>query len=331
MICAGGAAARMASRGRTSKTAAARKPGATATKPRATARPAPSPLAPPVRLFQIYFEPWQRDLLDPAFTPFDNAGVRSELLEFDVFERLAASPAVAGAALWGALSWRYGEKTGLAGTDLLAAIEANPGADVHYCNPHVQNEALYHNMWTQAETAHPRFLEVARAVFDAAELPATELDAMLPSDRWSAANYFVGTPQFWSLYLPFVRGILAKADQRLGAEMRALLHSTGADNRGLHGGSTYVPFIVERLFPLFLRTAGRRLKARQVALPRREAELNVHLKLLREMKDVAHRTHSPWLAACWVNYRNLYLTQLHGKAWAQRYLRAVTPTDVRFA
>lgn len=287
--------------------------------------------APAVRLFQIYFEPWQRDLLDPAFAPFDNAGVRSELLEFDVFERLAASPVVSGAELWGALSWRYTEKTGLAGADLLAAIAAHPGCDVYYCNPHVQNEALYHNMWTQAETAHPRFLEVARAVFAAAELPATELDAMLPSDRWSAANYFVGTPKFWSLYLPFVRGVLAKAEQRLGAEMRALLHSTGADNRGLHGGSTYVPFIVERLFPLFLRTAGRKLKARQVALPRREAELNVHLKLLREMKDVAHRTKSPWLAACWVNYRNLYLTQLHGKAWAQRYLRAVTPTDVRFA
>lgn len=295
---------------------------------RAKARPtAPSP----VRLFQIYFEPWQRDLLDPAFVPFDNAGVRSELLEFDVFERLARSKATAGAELWGALSWRYSEKTGLAGSDLLGAIEANPGRDIYYCNPHVQNEALYHNMWTQAETAHPRFLEVARAVFAAADLPAAELDAMLPSERWSAANYFVGTPKFWSLYLPFIRGILVKAEKKLSPEMRALLHSTGADNRGLHGGSTYVPFLVERLFPLFLRTVGRKLKAQQVALPRREAELNVHLKLLREMKDVAHRTKSAWLAACWVNYRNLYLTQLHGKAWAQRYLRAVTPTDVRFA
>lgn len=312
------------------RTKAAAPPSASPKAERRTRSSPPSSL-PPVRLFQIFFEPWQRDLLDPAFTPFDNAGVRSELLEFDVFERLAASEATAGAALWGALSWRYAEKTGLAGSDLLAAIAATPGCDIYYCNPHVQNEALYHNMWTQAETAHPRFLEVARALFAAAELPATELDAMLPSDRWSAANYFVGTPKFWSLYLPFIRGVLAKAEKALSPDMRALLHSTGADSRGLHGGSTYVPFIVERLFPLFLRTAGRKLKSQQLALPRREAELNVHLKLLREMKDVAHRTKSAWLAACWVNYRNLYLTQLHGKAWAQRYLRAVTPTDVRFA
>lgn len=325
----------MATKGKkpTSTVPTAQRPTPAAKPRRAASRPpvAQAEPASTARIFQIYFEAWQRDLLDPAFVPFDNSGVRSERLEFDVFERLAATPAVADAPLWGALSWRYTEKTGLAGADLLAAIEAHPGCDVYYCNPHVQNEALYHNMWTQAETAHPRFLEVARAVFAAAGLPATELDAMLPSDRWSAANYFVGTPRFWSLYLPFVRGILAKADKGLAPEMHALLHSTGADDRGLHGGSTYVPFIVERLFPLFLRTAGRKLAAKQVALPRREAELNVHLKLLREMKDVAHRTRSPWLAACWVNYRNLYLTQLHGKAWSQRYLRAVTPTDVRFA
>lgn len=125
--------------------------------------------------------------------------------------------------------------------------------------------------------------------------------------------------------------MLARAEKRLSAEMRDLLHSRGADDRGLHGGATYVPFLVERLFPLFLRTAGQKLTSQQIALPRRDAELNVHLKLLREMKDVAHRTNSPWLAACWVNYRNLYLTQLHGKAWAQRYLRAVTPSDVKFA
>jgi len=42
-------------------------------------------------------------------------------------------------------------------------------------------------------------------------------------------------------------------------------------------------------------------------LPVREAAFNVHLKLLREMKDIAHSTKSAWLAACWVNYRALYM------------------------
>jgi hypothetical protein len=48
------------------------------------------------------------------------------------------------------------------------------------------------------------------------------------------------------------------------------------------------------------------------------------------MKDVAHKTKSPWLAACWVNYRNLYLSQTNGAEWCKRYLRNITPTEVKF-
>jgi hypothetical protein len=308
--------------------AAAPKPGSKLEKNLAS-RPAAS-LTAPVRIFQIYFEAWQKELLDPAFAPLNNAGSTSETLEFDVFERLARSEYVKGATLWGALSWRFAEKTGMGGNDMVKAITAAPGMDVYYCNPHPQNEALFHNMWTQGETTHPRFLALSRALFQAVGLPEEELASIEASGRYSAANYFVGTPAFWSKYLPFVRKVLATADKKLSPDARKLLHSTMADDRGLHRGATYVPFIVERLFPLFLKSEGRGLKAHKIALPEREREMNVHLKLLREMKDVAHRTKSPWLAACWVNYRNLYLSQVNGKAWCQKYLRAVTPTEIKF-
>ena len=284
----------------------------------------------PVRIFQIYFEAWQRDLLDPAFVPFDNSGVRSELLEFDVFERLAQDQRTRGVELWGALSWRYAEKTGISGEELLEKINKNPGHDVYYCNSHAMDEALYHNMWLQGETAHPRFLELCSAIFKAAEISNDELISLQPSSVYSTANYLIGTPKFWTLYIGFVRGILVDVDKKLSPEMKSLLHSTAADDRGLHGGATYVPFIIERLFTIFIRSVGRDLSRFKIDLPASDSDLNVHLKLLREMKDVAHRTKSPWLAACWVNYRTLYLTQLHGKSWCQKYLRAITPTLVTF-
>lgn len=316
----------------TSSTAPKASPTAKSPAPKAKAAPrAKKAVASAPRIFQIYFEPWQRDLLDPAFEPFDNGKVASEWLEVDVFQRIAASKVASGAPLWGALSWRFAEKSGMTGDELIAAIAAAPGKDVYFCNPHPQNEALYHNMWQQGETAHPRFLAVARAVIEAAGLPANATDVLAPSEHFSAANYFVGTPAFWDRYLSFVRSVMARADQALPADMAKLLHSTGADNRGLHGGSTYQPFIVERLFPLFLATEGAGLAAHKIALPKREAELNVHLKLLREMKDVGWKTRSPWLAACWVNYRNLYLLQLHGQDWCRQYLRSVTPAELAFA
>ena len=292
-------------------------------------RPAGS-LQSSLRVFQIYFENWQRELLDPNFAALDNSKSTSELYEFDVFLRLAQSDYVKGAELWGALSWRFTEKTGMSGQDLVKFIEAHPGHDVYYCNPVPENEALYHNLWLQGETSHPQFLALMQAIFKVTGLPLEELVSIQASDTLSSANYFVATPKFWSAYLPWVQTVLSLANKKLPAQIRDLLHSPQADDRGLHGGATYVPFVIERLFPIFMKTQGKSLKGCKVPLPERERELNVHLKLLCEMKDVAHRTKSAWLAACWVNYRNLYLTQVRGKEWCTKYLRAITPTDIRF-
>lgn len=293
-------------------------------------RPAAS-MSAPVRIFQIYYETWQRELLDPNFIPLDNSKTTTELMEFGVFERLAKSDYVKGAQLWGALSWRFTERTGMSGADWLKAMLDHPGADVYYCDPVPYNEALFHNFWLQGETAHPKFFALCQAVFKATGLPEEELTALLPSDQFSASNYFVATPKFWQAYLAWINQFLSLANKKLPPNIRDLMHSKMADDRDLHKGATYVPFIVERLFPVFMKTAGKGLKGHKIALPERERELNVHLKLLREMKDVAHRTKSAWLAACWVNYRNLYLTQTQGKDWCAKYLRTITPTDIKFS
>lgn len=284
----------------------------------------------PVRIFQIYFEPWQRELLDSSFIALDNSKSTSEFLEFDVFLRLAKSEYVKGADLWGGMSWRYTEKTGMTGQDLVKAIESNPGFDVYYCNPVPENEALYHNQWLHGETCHPQFFALCQAIFTVTGLPLESLISIEPSASNSTANYFVGSPKFWETYLPWVQSVINLANKKLPPKVRDFMHSSLADDRNLHGGASYVPFIVERLFPVFMKTVGKDLKAHKIPLPERDRQLNVHVRLLREMKDVAHRTKSAWLAACWVNYRNLYLTQTKGKAWCDKYLKTITPGEIRF-
>ncbi len=294
------------------------------------AKEPPRALNSPIRIFQIYFEGWQRELLDPAFYPLDNSRSTSELMEFNVFEQLQRNAATQGATLWGALSWRFAEKTGMQGAELVKQIVDHPGYDVYFCNPHPYNEALYHNMWVQGEVSHPQFLELIRQFYAAAGLDDKELRTIESSGNYSAANYFVASPRFWELFIPFVKRVLVTADKALDSKVRDMLHSKVADDKGLHAGATYIPFIVERLFTTFMRSDGKGLKSFKVALPERERELNVHLKLLREMKDVAHRTQSAWLAACWVNYRNLYMSQTNGKEWCEKYLRAITPNEIKF-
>ena len=283
----------------------------------------------PLRIFQIYYEPWQRDLLDPQFAAIDNGEQNSEMAEFLILERLAKSDYVKGAKLWGALSWRFTERTGMTSADWVKAIEANRGNDVYYCDPSPLNEALFHNLWLQGETVHPQFLGLCLAFFKATGLPEEELTTILPPDKFTSSNYFVGSPQFWELYLPWISQLLATANKKLPPKVRDLLHAKMAD--GPHKGLTYVPFILERLFPIFMKTAGKKLHYQKIALPALDNQLNVHLRLLREVKNLAHSTKSPWMAAVWVNYRNLYLMQTNGKDWCAKYLRNITPTDIKFA
>lgn len=281
------------------------------------------------RIFQIHYRAAQTAALDPAFEPLDNAGNTDVLLEFGVFRRLALRADLREAPLWGALSWKFGQKTGMRGEDFRRQIDAHPGYDVYFCNPHTEVEALFHNLWMQGETAHPSFLALCREVFRAARLPENLLTEIQPSSEFAASNFFVATPCFWQHYIAFVERVLAAIDSGLPAASRAILYSSRADQGGLHGGATYIPFLVERLFAVFLRLDGARFRACKIAVgPRPD---NAHLKLLGQMKDAACRSRSAWMAACWVNYRNLYLARLHGESWSRRYLRHITPAELVFA
>lgn len=283
----------------------------------------------PLRIFQIYYAPWQKDLLDPNYAAIDNSDVKSDLAEFLILEKLSKSEYIKDAKLWGALSWRFTERTGMTSADWVKAIENNRGKDVYYCDPLPINEALFHNVWLQGATTHPNFLAITQAFFKAAGLPEDHLIKIAPTEDFAAANYFVGSPKFWSIYIPWINQVLATANKKMPPKLRDLMHSKISE--GPHKSITYVPFILERLFTVFMKTAGKDLTHFKIALPAVENQLNVHLKLLREVKNLSHNTKSAWMAAVWVNYRNLYLMQTNGKDWCAKYLRSITPADVKFS
>jgi hypothetical protein len=288
----------------------------------------PTLSSPSVQIFQIHYKGDQKEHLDPAFTEFDNKKGEAETHEFAVFEALTKTKQAKEADYWGAVSWRFGEKTGLKGEQLLKIVRNNPAADVFYMNPYPYNEALFQSGWMQGETVHPDFLALAEKVLVAAGFDANEVHRVTNSAGFSSANYFVGNQKFWAAYIPFVQTLLAGAEKKLPASVLKILHSSKADPRNLHNQSTYVPFIVERLFPLFMSTAGKSLAAAKVALPEQEKKLNEHLRKLREMKDTAVKGKSEWLLRAWMNYRNLYLQSAAPKDWCQKYLPVLNPKEI---
>lgn len=282
-------------------------------------------------IFQIYYRDSQRAHLDPSFVPYDNSGVKNPLLEFDVFRTVLSKRLAGKAPLWGAVSWKFTSKTGLRGAELIEYIKANPGYDAYYCNPFPEFEAVYHNLWQQGETAHPGFLDLVRELFRLADLPQAALDALYPAQLYSAANYIIATPAFWRAYIGYIEAVLTKIEERASPEILAQLHSATADAKGHHAGATYLPFVVERLFSLFLMSeAAAGFRAHKYPVPDKEARLNVHLKVLREKKEFTCQHRNPHLTAWWLSHRALYLIAEHGKVWARNYLPLISPAEIHY-
>ena len=125
-----------------------------------------------ISIWQIYYQAVQKSQLDSAFVPLDNSRFPSETHELAVFQRLHTSGATAPYSAWGALSWRFAEKTGLSGHELLQIVQQSPSVDVFYMNPFPHIEALFASPWWHGEVAHPDLLEVGNAFLDAAGLSA---------------------------------------------------------------------------------------------------------------------------------------------------------------
>lgn len=278
---------------------------------------------------QVFYKDVQRLLLDTAFTPLDNSRHKDETLEFAVFQRLYGKASLDSAKYYGALSWRFAEKTGLTGQALIQIVRSNPDVDLFYMNPFPHNEAIHHSLWLQGETVHPGFLELSTAFFKAAGLEPADIYRLIPSSVFSVCNFFVARPSFWKAYIFFVERCLNKAEAGMPVDLCKRMHSAEGDWNGIHKGATYVPFIIERLLPVFLKSPeGRTLRTYKIPLPAKEAKLNDDLRELREMKDVAVLARSDRILDLWREKREAYCHIYFSKEWCERHMGLLNDAPV---
>lgn len=181
----------------------------------------------------------------------------------------------------------------------------------------------------QGETAHPGFLGVCTAFFEAAGLEPMDIYRLIQSSGFSVCNYFVAQPAFWKAYIPFVERCFEKAEAGMPPDLCKRMHSEEGDWKGIHKGATYVPFIIERLLPVFLKSPdGRTLRVHKIPLPAKEAKLNDDLRELREMKDVAILARSARILDIWREKREAYCHIYFSKTWCERNLKLLNDAPV---
>jgi hypothetical protein len=275
-------------------------------------------------VFPSYIEPKQRDQL---LTVIQQTDTDSPTPALSVMETIASGRS---GGIWGVVCWRFAAGTGLNGAALLRAVAANPQNDLFMCHPSPELEGAYPNLWQQGNTVHPRLIEAADAFFKANGWSTDAFKVLEPSRVCSGSQYLIGNSAFWSIYLPFAREALSKARRKIPKRTQAWMSEPVIDPRDQKHPVTYWPLILERLMPQFLKTEGSKLRVARIASPLGERRMDVNLKRLREMKDVAHQSKSAWLASCWTQYRNTYFRNVVDRSWCEKHLAALTIEPIAF-
>jgi hypothetical protein len=204
------------------------------------------------KIFQIYFKPELKLECDPLFTPLDNtANPRPELREWDVWDREHENILNENLDLWGYVSWKFKEKTGLTGAQVMSWLADNPGYDVYLLNPCIVNEALFANSWEQGDMHHPNISAIGNTFLTKIGYKDIDVKSMLLDRNTTVfANYVVGSRVFWSGFMEFSRRLFTEAE--LDPEFKQQVFGAGLSNYAHDQTLPNFTFLIERLLPTYI-------------------------------------------------------------------------------
>ena len=200
-----------------------------------------------VKIHQIYYRPTQLSYLEPEFQPYYNPLNTSErqLFEYSVFRKEYDLGKIQG--LTGYVSWKFRQKTNLTGSEVIKFIHDNPGFDVYTFNPFFELSELFPNVWWQGEAHHPGIISLAQKIYEEIGVSVNLSDLRSTDRSLLYCNYWVGSRSFWDRYMQHMKEIV----HVIHSGDKEKFPNLYADS-GYHDGSTYIPFILERVFSTFI-------------------------------------------------------------------------------
>lgn len=263
-----------------------------------------------MKIYQLYYKPEQLDYLDESFVPYDNiANPYPELREWYLWDKEYENCKAAGLDLWGFVSWKFNEKTGIDGSQFVDFINNNPGYDLYFINPCLINEAVFINSWEQGDLHHPDISTIGDTFLEKlgyTDVKVTEM--VLDRTRTMFANYIVGTTEFWDKFINFSRKLFTEAEK--DPEFSTRVFGAGLSN---YAGDPSLPnftFLIERLIPTFVELES--IKSCPFGytadtLPEKYAPYAEDLTALSNLKVLINQYESDDLYHIWNHYRRSFL------------------------
>lgn len=199
-----------------------------------------------IKIYQAFYQPNQQIALENSWIPYNNEQGDQKYLEYKMWEKVYEENKNKNLH-YGVLSWRWREKTFLPSELFDQWILSEPDYDVYFINPFI--EILYfNNTWCQGEVHHPGMLNFINRLSYLMGYKINFSQFEYKTDEFSTCHYFIGNDKFWSSYFKFLKEIIdiVKNDFVLNRFM--------FEDIILYRMREYInfPFIVERLFSLFL-------------------------------------------------------------------------------
>jgi len=205
------------------------------------------------KIYQVYYQEEQKKLLDKEFCPFDNTlNKRPDLREYHIF-RIGYKKALSERlSHWGFFSWKWEKKCKIKPQQFIDFIEKNPDQDVYIMNWCPYIECCNLNLWSNSEIYHPGITSIADQSLQKMKCDIypyrSVSEIILTEKNFCCSSYFMASKKFWNDYLVFSNKFKNTIDN--DQDLKELVYGkTTYDN---HQKCTYFPFIVERLFSIFL-------------------------------------------------------------------------------
>jgi hypothetical protein len=203
-----------------------------------------------LELFQIFYSPETRALLDPFCKPLDNSNsTRPDWFEVYPMTNLLEQIDWNRVRMLGVLSPRFKEKTGLS-LDSVAAFEfaCQGEPDVLIFSPQPDMGAFFLNVFEQGETFDPGFLGTSQAVVEKLGFDVDLRSLVMDSRNIVFSNYFVANKSFWERWMQVISGLyeLAESVCPIGQQLRR--------PTSYPGGVEVKVFLAERIASLILAT-----------------------------------------------------------------------------
>ncbi|HRG77338.1 MAG TPA: hypothetical protein PLX69_22455 [Leptospiraceae bacterium] len=204
-----------------------------------------------IKVRQIYFSKEQvSKVSENCFPYFNTSDFESDLfLEYSVILKSYLDGFYKEGDLAGVLSWRFFEKARKTESEFFEFIRKNPGYDVYFINPFMEQVTMYESVWKQGGTNHPGLLEIADSIFQKLGYGFKASDVKNTSADTLYCNYWIGSPAFWEKYIAFTKPI---HDYILENKNDTEIVDKLKSNAPYHYPVSYIPFLMERLFSTLL-------------------------------------------------------------------------------